>query len=259
MDRKLVSKCPECKSRNTDLQKWGFNFATLGKVGFYISRGWTCLDCNSEFEDPYRCDYMITQTIRKDIENNNLIFLGQDEDQCPICNCTNITTYLDGVCFDLENQSGVNYRRQCKDCHHIYNRSYPCDYRVTQGAEQAPISRGGLSFLEALPRCPSCDDNEIALHHYGLHLDTKDQYGVHLTIQCLECLRVFDEVYKCIYVGTRHLVSEYGDFHARCFNDIEIYLCTKCSFNWTDEYGGEYGDFCPLCKAPEPYPINQGY
>lgn len=258
MNKERFSKCPTCNSLTTKSGAYNFVFATTDTNGFYCTEKWTCSTCGWKFENVYRCDYLITRWIQKDIKNHDLNVLGKEENY-PKCNNEYMTTYLKGFCYNHAFLGGTSYQRKCSDCQHIYDRIDKCEYKVMQGPDSIRPDWGTdkVSAKKHL-RCPSCDSQEIKPYHNGLHLDTHNQYGIYITIECLKCKQIFQEIFKCTHIETRKTTSEFDDFHGRFLSDIEIYLCQNCYFSWTDEYDGKYGHMCPLCNDPEPYPVNQG-
>ena len=256
MTELLHSKCPVCKSFKTEAGLSSFTYATLGEKGLYQTLGRKCMNCTQVFRDVYRCEYIVTLKIISDDLKNELMGKGKG---CPKCKSHELKPYEKGVCYDLEGRSGIHYRTQCKDCKHIFESEYVCQYVNNRPSVKSKDADG---LIEGYPTCkticPTCCHDDAKPHYNGLHLDTKQQLGVHITIECLRCGQIYQDVYKCIYIGTRKADIEYTDFHGRDLNEIEIYWCSNCYFSWTDEFGGQYGDFCPLCNAPEPYPVNQG-
>lgn len=253
MNQKLHSKCPKCYSYETAHCCFNSEYVFLRIKISYITITWKCNNCSHIFEDVYRCEYLTSQSIISDNEKYRRIFLGEGE-ECPQCESQNLLRDIDGICYDLENRGGVHYQSECQDCKHVFDTSYNCQYVKNRSARRHKDIISDIIDLYPPPCatiCPSCWSNYSKPRGMGIHIDTKEQFGVHLTIECLRCGIIYEDLDKCIYIGTRkQKLATNTDFYGRYNYEPSLDQCINCGFVLTYEPD----DFCPFCNCQDFYP-----
>ena len=252
MPSTLHSKCPKCHYYETVRCDYHIYYVFLRKKISYLALKWKCNICRHIFEDVYRCEYLISQSIVSDDEKYRGIFLGEGE-ECPQCKSQNILRDTDGICYDIENRSGVHYQSECQDCKHVFDTSYNCQYIKNRSGRRHKDVISEIIDLYPPPCatiCPGCSGNYTKPRGIGIHIDSKEQYGVHLTIECLRCGIVYEDLDKCIYIGTRKSnLKTHTDLYGRYNSDFDYYQCTNCGFVLSHEPD----EFCPFCDCQDFY------